>query len=108
MGLAGASTAREQVVAGLAERDGTAGRTDVDATFDGKNGRAPTTLRTDISVVHPAAASYVLAASKRAGSAAKAREARKMALNLSGRLSSFYGTISETGGYISAGFVARI
>ena len=76
MGMAGVKTTVEDVVAGLACRDDTAGRTNVDATFDGDRGRAPVTLRCDVAVVHPTAASYVRAPSQRAGAAATAREAR--------------------------------
>jgi len=109
MGMAGASTAVEQVVAGLARRDGTAGRTDVDATFDGARGNAPLTLRCDVAVVHPTAASYVRAASTRAGATATAREARKTTrYAVACQPDKFYGTIVETGGRISAGFIALL
>ena len=51
--------------------------------------------------------SHVQGAAKRAGAAAKAREARKTArYAVACQPDKFYGTIAETGGYISAGFVA--
>jgi hypothetical protein len=109
MSLAVADTAREAVVAGLMRQDDTAGRTDVDATFDGARGRPPTTVRTDVAIVHPAAASSVSAASKHAGAAAKAREARKNTrYAVACKPDAFYGAIAETGGRISSGFVALL
>jgi len=106
MGMAGATTAREQVVAGLARQDGTAGRTDIDATFAGAIGRPPATLRADVAVVDPTAASYVSAASRRAGATAATRAARKRTRYATAcQPARFYAAVAETGGHIAADFV---
>jgi len=99
MSHTGARTSTEQVVAGLARRDGTHGRTDVDAAFDRARNRAPVTLRCDVAIVHPTAASYVHRAAARAGATAAAREARKNhRYKVACEPDKFYGTIVETGG----------
>ena len=109
MGMAGATTAREQVVAGLARQDGTAGRTDIDATFAGAIGRPPATLRADVAVVDPTAASYVSAASRRAGATAATRAARKRTRYATAcQPARFYAAVAETGGPNAADFVALL
>jgi hypothetical protein len=109
MGLAGAETKLEQVVPGLVRTDGTAGRTDVDAHFDGRRGDPPVCLRSDVAVVHPAAASYVHSASRYAGATASTREKRKTTrYAVACQPDRFYGAIAETGGRISDGFVALL
>ena len=66
-------------------------------------------LRCDVAVCHPAADSYVAAASHTAGACARAREARKThRYAVACQPARFYGTIVETGGRISAGFMALL
>ena len=109
MGLAGATTRTEQAVAGLFDQAGQTLRTDVDAHFDPIGPHPPMVLRCDVAVCHPAADSYVAAASHTAGACARAREARKThRYAVACQPARFYGTIVETGGRISAGFMALL
>ena len=78
-------------------------------TVDAHFGRPPIDLRCDVAVCHPPAASYVAYAAKHAGGTARRREARKVTRYATACLPShFYGTIVETGGRVSSGFVALL
>ena len=104
MGLAGGETAKEQAVVGTGDAQL---RTDVDATFSGRPGHDGLHIRTDIAVTSATKPTGLAAAAKRAGAAAQTRERVKIrkyaALCAPAR---FYGTVVETGGRLSSGFVA--
>jgi hypothetical protein len=101
MGESGAEALYEQPVAGQS-----ALRTDVNAHFMGRAGHPATTLRVDVAVTSPTSTTSLAAgAARRAGTACRSRERRKVAKYATlCAPDDFYGAIVEPGGRLSLGF----